>query len=122
MNMYAEEIYTAACAICGEESDLLGLLSTAASEELEYRMSPDVQLSDISETFIAASALLAVSMYAQSKACGSESISYRAGEVTVNAPNANERESSSGALRRQAEMLMARYLRDDDFWFSGVDG
>ena len=47
MTMYAEDIYTAASAICGEKSELLGLLCTAAEEELQFRLKKDVDIKSI---------------------------------------------------------------------------
>ena len=61
--MYTEDIYTAAAAICGEESEFLRLLCTAAEEELTYRLKSDISPGDIEEIFIAAASLLAVSMF-----------------------------------------------------------
>ena len=118
--MYAEDIYTAASAIRGEESDLLRLLSTAAEEELIFRLRSDVDINDISDIFIAAGALLAVSMYNSSSSGTSGVKSFSAGEMSVTYFGDDTQNTSGDSLRETAELLMARYLVDDGFIFRGV--
>ena len=116
--MYAEDIFTAASAICGEKSELLGLLSTAAEEELLFRLKKDVDVKSIEQLFIAAAAMLAASMYAG--AAGQEVKAYTAGEVSVE--YSGSAAADSEALRKRAELILAGYITDGGFEFMGVGG
>lgn len=119
MTMYAEDIYTAASAICGEKSELLGLLCTAAEEELQFRLKKDVDIKSIESLFIAAAAMLAASMYAET-AVDSEVKSYSVGNVSVAYGDKSGLRSS--ALRSRAEAILSGYIDDGGFEFMGVDG
>lgn len=113
--MYAEDIYIAATEMCGEESELLGLFSAAAEMEFRKKLRHDVLLEDIKPLFVAASAMLACSMYSES--CGAQVKSWRIGQVSV-----SEGESSM-ILRDRAVKLLAEYCDlDSGFAFSGVNG
>ncbi len=118
--MYTEDIYTAAAAICGEESEFLRLLCTAAEEELTYRLKSDISPGDIEEIFIAAASLLAVSMF-KGTSSGADGIkSFSAGEMSVTYFGGEGTDSSGGSLRETAELLIARYVDDDGFAFRGI--
>ena len=116
--MYAEDIYTAASAMCGDSSELLGLLSAAAEEELFYRLKKDVDVKSIESLFIASAAMLAVSMYAE--VSDSDIKGYTAGNVSVEYGGDNQ--ALSEAMRKRGEMLLAGYLDDGGFDFVGVIG
>ena len=118
--MYAEDIYTAAAAICGAESDFLRLLCTAAEEELTFRLKSDISPGDIEDVFIAAAALIAVSMFNGANS-GTEGVkSFSAGELSVTYFGGESTDSSGGSLRETAEMLIARYVDDNGFDFRGI--
>ena len=116
--MYAEDIYTAASAICGESSELLGLLSAAAEEELLYRLKKDVDVKSIEPLFIASAAMLAASMYVGVSDSGVKK--YTAGSVSVE--YGGENLPSSEVLRKRSELLLAGYLDGGGFDFVGVNG
>lgn len=115
--MYAEDIYTAASAICGEKSELLGLLCTAAEEELQFRLKKDVDIKSIEQLFIASAAMLAASMYGETVADMGVS-SYSVGSVSVSC----RENTGSSALRTRAEAILSGYIEDSGFEFVGVDG
>lgn len=116
--MYAEDIYTAASAICGESSELLGLLSAAAEEELLYRLKKDVDVKSIESLFIASAAMLAASMYAGVSDSGVKK--YTAGNVSVE--YGGDSQPTSEVLRERSELLLAGYLDGGGFDFMGVNG
>ena len=112
--MFAEEIYSAAAALCGEESEILGLLCKTAEEELLRRLKSDVAPASIKALFITAAAMLACDMYTASYG-GVKS--WSAGQVSVTEAAGGEN------LRDRAEMLLAGYIDSGSgFDFIGVDG
>jgi len=120
--MYEAEITAAASAICGEESELIGLLGAAAAEELEHRLKKGVTPELCSDTFITAGALLAVSAYASVDGACEGGDSYSAGRVKVTRRGSEGAAGAALNLRLQAEALMAPYIGDGGFCFTGVDG
>ena len=120
--MYEAEIARAASARCGEESELLGLLCTAAAEELEHRLKRDVTPDMCSETFIAAGALLAAAAYASVDGADGSGEEYSAGRVRVKSRGSAGSAGAARNLRMQAEILMSSYTEDGGFRFMGVDG
>ena len=111
--MFAEEIYSAAAALCGEESEILGLLCNTAEEQLLGRLKADVDVKNIKALFITAAAMLACDMYIP--ASGSVK-SWSAGQVSVT-------EEGSSNLRERAELLLTGYIDSGSgFDFIGVMG
>ena len=119
--MYEAEITAAASAICAEESELLGLLCAAASEELESRLRSGVRPDMCSEMFITASALIAVSTYNSVCIDLNSDCTYRAGSVSVTARDSAKSAAAAAHMRAQAEAMMSPYIVDDNFRFMGVD-
>ncbi len=110
--MYVNEIYSAACAICDDEGELLKLLAAAAEEELEFKLKKDADISDFPQLFIASAALLAASMYLGAK----PENGFRAGSLSVNGKTADP-----GDMAKRAELMLSGYLRNDGFAFTGVE-
>ena len=118
--MYEAEIATAASAICGEENELLDLLSAAAAEELEHRLKKGITPEDCSQQFITAAALMAAAAVSSVSVVSDEGVDYRAGSVSVTRRDPIKANDASILLRRNAETIMAPYLFDSGFVFSGV--
>lgn len=112
--MFAEEIYSAAAALCGEESEILGLLCKTAEEELKGRLKPDITPESIKALYITAAAMLACGMY---RASYGGVKSWSAGQVSVT------EEAGGENLRDRAELLLAGYIDSGSgFDFRGVRG
>ena len=120
--MYFREIFHAASAILGNEDEKLRTFCHAAEQELAARLQTGVTQEQCGELFVAAAALLAVSMYEAVAECGGTGFSYQAGDVSVTAKETGMNLSVSRNLRKQAETMMAPYLQDDGFQFTGVRG
>lgn len=97
-----------------EERENLLLLCQAAEQELTQRLKEGVAAEDCSASLALAAAWMALE--ALEERDGVESFS--AGDMTIR--TAGNR--GNGRLRRQAEQVMAPYLRDDQFCFRGVQG
>jgi hypothetical protein len=106
--------------LAGEESEELLGFCCSAENELISRLRSTVTPEMCRETLITASSILAVSMLGYTKSGTGDVTSYRAGDVEVRRDGSGG--SSSGELRRQAELLMYPYIDDDDFSFLGVRG
>ncbi len=96
-------------------------LCAAAAAELEARLREGVTSESIQQTFVTATGLLAMAMYADTAAAGGES-SVRAGSVEVSKRSSGSVRASAAALRRQAEAMLSAYLADRGFDFRGVRG
>ena len=118
-----EEIFGLAKAlghVGAEDESALQPLCQAAEEELNGRLREGLTAADCGGAFPLAAAWLALSaLTASGAASGVER--FTAGDVTVEERSGAEEERAS-ALRRQAEQVMAPYLRDDGFVFRGVAG
>lgn len=120
--MYEADITRAASAICGEESELIGLLASAAAEELQHMLKDGVTPDMCSEAFIAAGALLAAASYLSVDGASAGVDSYSAGRVKVTRCTPAAAAAAAENLRMQAEMLISAYTEDGGFCFKGVDG
>ena len=115
--MCIEEIYTAAVDIYGEESEQLRTVCGAVTAQLESRLKDGYSPEDCRDAFIMAAAITAVNMYTDMTDLSGGVSSYTAGNVTV-----MRQKKPGGGMRRNAEALLAPYLKDDGFIFRGVDG
>lgn len=118
--IYSDEIMAfAEEALGGEENGaVLRRLCEASSGELRARLRENVEAEDIRELFVTAASVLALSMYmALTDSLSGEEV--RAGELSVKKRALG---ASAAELRKQAETLLAEYLRDEGFAFMGVSG
>ena len=115
--MYVDEIYAAAAELCGTESENLMTVCGAVKAQLEGRLRDGYSIEDCRDAFIMAAAVLAVEMYGDMTDLSSDVASYTAGSVTV-----MRQKKVGGNMKKQAETLLAPYLKDDGFAFRGVDG
>lgn len=111
---YAKDIGTAGE---GQEA-LLEALCLAAEAELTGRLREGLTPEDCGEAFPVAAAWLALAGLCVGQA--GEPSAWSAGAVSVSGAAPAEKRADN--LRRQAEELMAPYLRDEGFWFQGVRG
>ena len=119
-----EEIIAAAKKLLGERAGneaALEAMCQAAEDELISRLREDTVLTDISERFIRACSVLAMSLYMQVGESEDWS-SFRAGNVSVSRRGSGSARSSATALRKQAESMLSGYLEDNGFEFRGVRG
>ena len=119
-----EEIIAAAKKLLGERAGneaALEAMCQAAADELISRLREDTVLTDISERFIRACSVLAMSLYMQVGESEDWS-SFRAGNVSVSRRGSGSARSSATALRKQAESMLSGYLEDNGFEFRGVRG
>ncbi|MDL2300435.1 hypothetical protein LJC01_02185 [Clostridiaceae bacterium OttesenSCG-928-D20] len=114
------EIYETAKAYLGkgEESEKLQKLCQIAGEQFLARLRDEVTLEEISENFVHAAAILALSMYITMEDSG-EWTSFSAGSISVSRRNPK---ASAEALRFHAEEILSRWLKDRGFYFKGVRG
>lgn len=99
-----------------EELDSLERLCLAAERELRGRLRPGVTVEDCQPALLVAAAWMALGALQESRAAG-EAASFSAGDLSIS------RSGGQGeSLRRQAERLMAPYLKDGGFVFQGVKG
>ena len=113
--MFVNEIYKAACAICSTDCELLHLMAASAAEELAFKLKPDADISEFSELFISAGALLASSMYLSA----APEQSFRAGSLSVTSARSA---STAEDMAKRAELMLSGYLNADGFAFMGVRG
>jgi len=118
--MYESEIASAAAALSGAEAGEFTALAGAAEAELAARLRDGVTEESVKAEFIAGAAFLALSLCSAAAESGGAS-SWRAGNMSVTRRTGGAVQSAS-ALRQEAEALMAPYLRDGGFAFSGVEG
>ena len=116
--MMREQIYARALLMAGDldghQQELLRVLCAANASAMEARMRDTLTAEDCREEFVTA-----VSLYALADMEGFEEVTeFKAGDLTVKTGERNW-EQSAGTLRRQAEALMAPYLKDR-FTFVGV--
>lgn len=120
-----EKILTLAQSITGakdSETLLLDQLCTAAADNWEGRLRPGVMPSDCEEAFTCAAAFTAAAGLLTGRGSGETVSSFSAGSVSVRSRAAAETDTTAGALREQAERLMAPYVEDARFSFRGVRG
>ena len=125
---FTQEIFARATQMMGggadDEGALLVAMCKAAGSELVSRLKDDVETESIRELFVTAAGILALSMYIEldNDISGSyENI--KVGNVSVSrSSSGGEEKFSAVKLRRQAEHMLAMYLRDSGFDFRGVRG
>lgn len=101
-----------------EDADMLRAVCSAAAAELESRLRRGTSSDEIGETFVTASAMLAISMYMELGSAHSGGVSgFTAGKLSVQLGGA-----SAAALRKSAETLLGAYLDSGGFEFVGVQG
>ena len=120
-----DQIYEKALTLLGGTCDnqqALRASCEAAYLELKGRLRRSIQPEDIAAVFVAAAAVLALSMAAQlGDASNTGAVSsFRAGDVSVTKRGAGSVQSGAAALRTQAEAMLMGYLIDRDFQFKGV--
>ena len=106
------------------EGELLQSMCCAAGAELVSRLQEGVDAGDIRELFVTAAGILALSMYIEfGSGTAAQHGNIRVGNVSVSGASGGVGEAASAArLRRQAEHMLAAYLRDNGFDFRGVRG
>jgi len=117
MGANKDSIFTAAKALGGPDSDGLQQLCGAAEDALAARLKDGVDISACGDAFIQAAAMKALAMLSAAEAAGA--VSYTAGVVSVTAKSGA---AGAAALDEQAERLMAPYVVDGGFAFTGVQG
>ena len=120
-----EQIVTLAQTISGAaeaEQALLEQLCAASAREWESRLQEGVAPEDCGAAFVCAAALSAAAGLSTARSGGDTITSFKAGQISVSGMAAAEIDSAANGLRLQAEMLMAPFIRDDQFCFKGVPG
>ena len=112
-----EQVFAQAALLAGEldgrQTNLLRLLCGASASSLTARLREGLTPEDCKADFIAAASLLAL---AQLKDDTVKEV--KAGDLTVKQGSKN-RDAASQCLQRQAELMIAPYLKDG-FSFRGV--
>ena len=119
--MLKDQVYAQALLLAGEldvrQSQLLQVLSAAATSSLTSRLREGITPEDCKADFIAAA-----SLYALSALSGVDETaqleSFQAGDLTIR-QGSKSRDAASRCLERQAEMMILPYLKDR-FSFQGV--
>ena len=122
LDIYDREIFDFVSEIYTEEISETALMTLcrAAAGELKRRLREGVSPREIKELFVTAAGMLALSMYIAAEDRPLVS-SFRAGNLAVGC-RADGGGATAASLRRQAEDLLAAYLRDEGFAFLGVRG
>ena len=121
--MFTEEIYKAAKGLCPEEPAGLYMFCRAAEKNLLHRLKRHITVFDCFETFIAAAALMAISMVKAAEDSLDDVSAYTVGNVSVTKKGTRQNtKSASDRLMEQAERMMAPYIAVDAFQFTGVRG
>lgn len=115
-----EQVFAQAALLAGEldgrQTNLLRLLCGASASSLAARLREGLTPEDCKADFIAAASLLAL---AQLNGVDDAQVEeFKAGDLTVKLGSKN-RDAASQCLQRQAELMIAPYLRDG-FSFRGV--
>ena len=115
-----EQFFAQAALLAGEldgrQTNLLRLLCGASASSLAARLREGLTPEDCKADFIAAASLLAL---AQLNGVDDAQVEeFKAGDLTVKQGSKN-RDAASQCLQRQAELMIAPYLRDG-FSFRGV--
>ncbi|MEG2988527.1 MAG: hypothetical protein RR807_03890 [Oscillospiraceae bacterium] len=100
--------------VAAEDFPALRVCCEAAEGELSASLKEGVAASAAAPAFNTAAAFLALAAFWETR---TEATHFTAGDLSVTAPAPN-----SGGLRRQAKRMMAPFLRDENFAFSGVMG
>lgn len=116
-----EQVFAQAALLAGEldgrQTNLLRLLCGASASSLTARLREGLTPEDCKADFIAAASLLAL---AQLNGVDDDALveEFKAGDLTVKQGSKN-RDAASQCLQRQAELMIAPYLKDG-FSFRGV--
>ena len=115
-----EQVFAQAALLAGEldgrQTNLLRLLCGASASSLTARLREGLTPEDCKADFIAAASLLAL---AQLNGVDDAQVEeFKAGDLTVKQGSKN-RDAASQCLQRQAELMIAPYLKDS-FSFRGV--
>ena len=117
----AEQVFTQAVLLAGEldgqQTDLLRALSGASASSLASRLREGVTPEDCRGDFVTAASLLALACL--SGADSEDGLEeFKAGDLTVKR-GGSRKDAASRCLQRQAELLIAPYLKGR-FAFQGV--
>ena len=117
--MLTEQIFAQAALLAGplteRQTELLKVLVQTAESSLKNRLRDGLTGEDCKADFVAAASLYALAaLHEAGKSGGLEE--FRAGDLTV---RRSGMDTSSRCLQRQAELLIAPYLKDR-FAFQGV--
>lgn len=119
-------VYEYALALLGETDEsraaLLQTYCTVCQQQLTARLRPGVERAAISEAFDVAAALMAAAMYRDTAdGSGAAVESFKVGDAAVSFGTGSGGELRGAALmRRQAELIMARYVAAGDGLLLGV--
>ncbi len=117
--IYTEEICVFASEVLGEEAGSEGVLKAlceAASTELLARLREGTNVESIKPLFVTAAGVLALSMYVAVGDEGTKSV--KAGNMAI---STGGRAASAHSLRKQAEAMIAAYVKDCGFEFRSVE-
>ena len=117
-----ETILTLAQNISGAqdtEASLLELLCTAQEQAWNERLRSGITPEDCKDAFCCACAFSAVAGLLSGRA-GEGTISFKAGDVSVQKASGVQIRAAVESFRAQAERLMAPYAQEDFFCFRGV--
>ena len=117
----SEQVYAQALLLAGDlevrQSQLLQILSAAATSSLESRLRDGITAEDCKADFIAAASLYALaSLNGISETVNVEE--FQAGDLTIR-QSSTGKDAASSCLQRQADMMILPYLKDR-FAFLGV--
>lgn len=108
-----EQVYAQALLMAGQleeaHQQLLKILSQGAATALAAQLRPGLTPADCRADFVAAASLLALASFNGAARTGVER--FQAGEVSFQLSQAGA-DAASACLRRQAELVIAPYLRD----------
>ena len=120
--MLQTQVFAQAALLAGElegrKADLLRILCSASASSLASRLKDGLTPEDCKADFIAAASLYALAALG-SVAEDVEVQEFKAGDLTVKQNSIRNQDAASRCLERQAEMLIAPYLKDG-FSFAGV--
>ena len=119
--MLKEQVFAQAMLLAGEQEpkkvELLRVLSAVSASSLAARLKEGLTPEDCKADFIAAASLYALASLNNAED-GTALQEFRAGDLTVK-QGGGSRDAASRCLERQAEMIIAPYLKDR-FAFLGV--
>ncbi|MDD5864388.1 MAG: hypothetical protein PUD80_07135 [Firmicutes bacterium] len=117
----AEQVFAQAALLAGEldehQTQLLKMLCSACAASLTARLREGLTPEDCKADFIAAASLFALANLNGVDESGQVS-EFRAGDLTVRRGDGTQ-DAASRCLRRQAELMIAPYIRDG-FTFRGI--
>ena len=106
----------------GKGQALLETYCGICQQELQAQLRPDVDRAAIADRFEIAAALRAAALYQDTMGGPETRLSgFRVGEVSVDCGDGGELRGAA-LMRRQAELMMARYVAGDEGILLGVQG